>query len=263
MLQVVFAAVMGRLLDPTAYGLFAIANLALRFGAYVARMGVGSAIVQREDLRDEHIRAGFASAVGLGAAVAGVFALVAPLIAAGFREPAVTGVLRGLALTLVVQGLGSTSEALLRRDLRFRFIAIAETVSYVLGYFVIGLALAAAGAGAWALVGAALGQQAVLSVLCVAAVCHPIAPPLRWAPYRALLGFGGRVSAISFLEFLGSELDALAVGRVAGAAALGQYNRAWLLIRLPSYQATTGLTRVLFRGCPASSSRPRGCAPPT
>lgn len=247
-LQVVFAAVMGRLLDPTAYGLFAIANLALRFGAYVARMGVGQAIVQREDLRDEHVRAGFASAVGLSAAVAVVFALVAPMVAAGFREPAVTGILRGLALTLVLQGLGSTSEALLRRDLRFRFIAIAETASYVLGYFVIGLALAAAGAGAWALVGAALGQQAILSVLCVAAVRHPIAPPVRWAPYRALLGFGGRVSAISFLEFLGDELDTLTVGRIAGAAPLGQYNRAWLLTRLPSYHATTGLTRVLFPG---------------
>ncbi len=60
---VVTTAVLARLLDPATWGLVSMALVILRFGQYFARMGVGSALVQKPELTDEDIRAGFVSSV--------------------------------------------------------------------------------------------------------------------------------------------------------------------------------------------------------
>jgi O-antigen/teichoic acid export membrane protein len=207
LMQIGYTAVMGRVLEPRAFGLVALAGFALRFGSYFARMGVGSALIQRREVSRTDIRAGF---------------------------------------TLVAGGLTATAESLLRRQLRFRTLAVNSLISYVVGYFGVGFTAAWMGAGVYSLVAATLAQSVLLAVLHYAAVRHPVTPVLRWGPYRELYGFGARVSVISFLEFLGGDLDTFAVGRFAGTALLGQYNRAFLLVNLPLQQLTTALTKVLF-----------------
>ncbi len=52
-------AVLARALGPAAFGLIAMANIALRFGQYFSQMGVAQAIVQRKVLEVQHLRAGF------------------------------------------------------------------------------------------------------------------------------------------------------------------------------------------------------------
>lgn len=247
-LQVAFAAIMGRLLEPAAFGLVAASGIVLRFGQYFARMGVSEALVQKPKLTDEDMRAGFASGVGLGAAVLAVVLLAAPFAAGLLNEPDVVPVLRAMGLALVLVGAAGVSNALLRRELRFRDLAVRDLASYVVGYFGVGLTLALLGAGVWALVGAALSQALLALVLSYRAAPHPVRPTLHGPSYRALYGFGSRVSVIGFLEFLGSNLDTFAVGRYAGVAALGQYNRAYLLTSMPMYHAQTALSKVLFPG---------------
>lgn len=62
-LQVAVTAVLARLLLPQAFGLVAMGMLVLRFGQYFASMGMTQAVVQRRDLRDEHVAAGFWAAL--------------------------------------------------------------------------------------------------------------------------------------------------------------------------------------------------------
>lgn len=245
-LQVVFAAIMGRLLAPEAFGLIAISHLVLNFGTYFARMGVGQALIQKAHLSSEELRAGFTSSVGLGGLIAALTWAAAPLAVAVFDEPEVVGVLRAMGLSLLLSGLGLTSHSLLRRELRFRETAIISMLSYSVGYFGVGLGMAAAGAGVWSLVGAALAQAGLMSVLSYARARHALTPTFDRDHYRPLYGFGSRVSVISFLEFLGQNLDTFMVGRYAGTALLGQYNRAYVLVNLPLNQLMTSLSGVLF-----------------
>lgn len=246
LMQLVYTAVMGRLLEPADFGLIAMALVVLRFGTYFARMGVGQALIQKAELDDEDIRVGFTTSVLLGLAFGLAIVMAAPLAGVFFETDAVVPVVRVLALSFVLDSLARVSMSLLRRALRFRALALIEFVSYPVAFLGVGIGMAAMGFGVWSLVGAQLTQVALKAMLAFAAARHPLTPSLRWDRMRVLYGYGSRVSVISFLEFIGSSLDTLIIGRLAGQHRLGHYNRAYLLVNLPFEQIVTGLSRVLF-----------------
>lgn len=250
-LQIAMAAVLGRLLTPSAFGLLVLANLVLRFVEYFARAGVSQAVVQKLDLSETDVRAAF----WLSGAISCVFTLAAwlaaPLAAEIFNEPDLIPVLRAMSAALLISGLGAPAGGLLRRHMRFRAMAVTTIGAYIVGYAGVGVGLAIAGAGVWALVGATLTQTALTALTAYALTRHPLRPTRSRDSYRSIFRFGSRVSVVGFFEFLGNELDTLAVGRYAGVTDLGLYNRGYILVSLPIYQLKTGLSKVLF---PALSS---------
>ena len=245
-LQVGYTAVMARLLDPAAFGLVALAGVVLRFGGYFAEMGLGHALVQRPQLTTNDLRATFTGSVLLGVVVAALFWLLAPLSLLVLKNPAVVPLVRALALGFVVASLGLTATSVLRREMRFEVLAKIEVVAYVLAYGGVGLGSAWAGAGVWSLVAANLAQQLLTSVGTYVAVRHPLQLLFGWQHYSALLGYGSRVSLISFLEFVNGNLDTLLIGRLLGPVALGLYNRAFMLLYLPMYFLTNSVAKVAF-----------------
>lgn len=245
-LQIVMAAVLARLLTPAAFGLVALANLSLRFVTYFAKAGIAPAVIQKRDLDAVDIRAAFTSSVGLGLLFGSLVWAGSPLAAAIFRDAGLVPVLRWMSLAVPLAALGAVADALLYRQLRLRALAVRRISSYLVGYLVVGLPLAVAGAGVYALVAAVLAQIGVGAALAYAVVRHPVTPSFDRQAHRAIFGFGSRVSVISFFEFIGDELDTMAVGRFTGTSAVGVYNRAYLIVRLPLEHATTSLSSVLF-----------------
>lgn len=256
-LQFGMAAALARLLSPSAFGLIALANLFLRFVDYFAKAGVTQAVIQKPTLSSTDIRAAFTLSAGLAAGFSALVFQLSPLVARIVGEPDLAPVLRWLALGLLLQGVGATSIALLRRSLNFRALAVIEVGSYTIGYVGVGLAMAIAGAEVYALVGAMLTQVSIKTIGAYARVKHPLLLTLSRTSHRAILGFGARISVVGFFEFLRSNLDTLALGRWAGATQLGYYNRSKLLAELPSYQLMQGLSQVLFPSFSAIQSDPR------
>lgn len=255
-LQFGMTAVMARLLTPAAFGLVALAGLFLRFVNYFARAGISQALIQKLKLTKHDVRAAFTLSTGLATAFSILVLLLAPMAGEVAKDPAVVPVLRWLALGLILQGLGAPSLALLRRDLRFRHLALIEVGSYVIGYVGVGLSMALMGFGVYALVAAMLSQTAVSTLSSYLLIRHPVIPTRTAQSYRSILSFGARISVVGFFEFLQSNLDTLAVGRWAGATQLGLYNRAKLLAELPSYQLMSGLSQVLFPSFSAIQRQP-------
>jgi lipopolysaccharide exporter len=245
-LQFGMTAVMARLLTPAAFGLVALAGLFLRFVDYFARAGISQALIQKPKLAATDIRAAFTLSAGLGALFCAAAVAAAPLAGRIARDPALVPVIRWMALILLLNGLGATAIALLRRSLRFKEIAIIEVGSYIVGYIGVGLAMALTGAGVYALVAAMIVQMGVMTTTSYLLVQHPVLPTRAGGSYRAILGFGGRVSIISFFEFLQTNLDTLIVGRWAGSSQLGLYNRAKVIGELPTVHLTLGMSKVLF-----------------
>jgi lipopolysaccharide exporter len=245
-LQFGMTAVLARLLTPAAFGLIAFAGVFLRFVNYFAKAGITQALIQKQQLSREDIRAAFTLSTGLGLVFALVVLVAAPVAGTLGRNPDLVPVLRWLALGLALHGLGAPSAALLRRALRFKELASISVGSYVVGYVGVGLAMALTGAGVWALVGATLTQTAFTAVAAFALVRHPIMPTAARHSYQAILKFGARVSVVGFLEFLNLNMDTLAVGRWAGTSQLGLYNRANILADLPAHNMMSGLSQVLF-----------------
>ena len=182
----------------------------------------------------------------IGLLVASAAFILSPVLAAIVRETQAATVMRWLALGLFLGAITTVPEALLRRTLRFKAMTIVQMFGFAVGYLMVGIPLALRGWGVWSLVAASIVQSAALLVGYTMFARLPRRFIVSQPAARALLGFGGTVTATGFLEFLTSSLDTLAVGRWIGSAGLGQYSRGTYLVSLPVERATTATTRVLL-----------------
>jgi O-antigen/teichoic acid export membrane protein len=244
--QLGIAAVLARLLVPGEFGLVALGMVVIRFAKYFADTGIAGAIVQQQQMEPEDIGAAFLLTVLLGGAFFFLVYFTSPLIAQFYENPDLTAVLQLLATGFIISGFSTVSQGLLRRALRFKYLSLAETFSYVIGYGVVGIGLAINGQGVFSLVGAFLSQSTILLLLCYASERHTLMAPLHLSPYRRLLGFGSRYSLLNFLTFMTSSLDHFVIGKFYPSATLGLYDRSKHLVFLPTYNILISLTQVLF-----------------
>ena len=244
--QFAFMAVLARLLNPQAFGLMAMAIIALRFASFFAQLGFAQALTQKPELRPEDTSAALFMAVVLGISFYLGVLFTAPLFAVYFRAPELTAVLAGFGWSLLFGTLAGLPGALLRRQGGFRAASLVETIGYVAGFGGIGIIAASNGWGVWSLVVATLAQQVLTGALGFAVA----RPCLGWpVPRRAFIGlwrFGSRYSLIGFLEFLWANIESLTIGRSFGKLELGIFNRAITLTNLPVEQAVGAVNKVMF-----------------
>lgn len=247
-MQIGYQAVINRLLLPETFGIMAIATLAMRFTRLMSTMGVSQALVQKPEVDRRDIRVAFTGTVMLASGVYAVVWFVSPAIAAFFREPQLLWVLRATTAALLIKGCGVTAEGLMQRRFLFQAIAIREIISYAVGFLVVGIGLALAGAGVWSLVAAVLTGTVLSTATSYISAPHSVVPLLDWPRFRALSSYGGRLSIISLVQFASNNIDTAAVGRFTSTALLGQYSRAYYLTSMPTNHLTDGLAKVLFPG---------------
>lgn len=246
--QLTYAVIMSRVLPPRAFGVFAIASLVRAFAVQVSGLGIASALIQKRDLSQTDIRAGFTLSAVLGCVLFGILWALAPVVSVVFHTPAVVPVLRALGGVLVLSSLQTTSEALLRRDFRFRQTALAGITAFTVGYLALGIGSALAGAGVWSLVLAQYGAALTYLAITYSFARHPLRPTVHIASLHAIAGYGVRLTVVNILEFAGTNVDTYAVGRYSGVTPLGHYNRIFNLVVVPIQMLSAGLASVLFSG---------------
>jgi O-antigen/teichoic acid export membrane protein len=77
-----------------------------------------------------------------------------------------------MGLSFFISGFSLTALALIRRELKFKSLAIAEIVSFLIGYLIIGISSAFLGLGVWSLVFASLSQSILLSIFTFFIIRH-------------------------------------------------------------------------------------------
>jgi PST family polysaccharide transporter len=238
--------ILARLLTPGDFGLAAAALMVIGCSAVFAEFGIGPAVVQRPELRPAHLGTAFTLLLLLGGLLAGAIWFSASAVAGFFRLDELTPILRVLALVFPVQSLSVVSDSLLQRELRFRCLAVLETIAVVLGYGVVGVVMALHGFAAWSLVGAHLAQTGLKTVLLLVMRPHPVWPLLERRACAELLSFGGGFTASRLSNYLAGQGEHLVIGRCLGAVALGVYGRAYQLMAGPAVLFGNVLDRVLF-----------------
>lgn len=246
MFQLLFLAILARLLEPSDFGLVAMANIVIRFLSYFSQMGLGPAVIQKPDLSNKDIQ----YAVGL-ALIVGVIAFVfmwfsAPFAAYMFDNQALIGPVRALSLLFFVTPLYSITSALLRRDYHFKNIAIVETASYIIGYGLVTVLCAYLGFGSWSIIFGIIAQNTIGFALALSFSRHTLRPCFKGLMDQHIYKFGSKYTIIGFLEFFTANIDTMAIGRIFGEHQLGLYNRAMMVTSLPIQQPVNVLTKTLF-----------------
>jgi PST family polysaccharide transporter len=245
LLKVAVLVLLTRLLAPDDFGVVGAALIVVGFALTFAQLGLGPALVQRPVLEPVHVSTAFLTTTAFGLLCAAVLALLAPALAAFFRMPDLVPVVRALSLMFPIKGISAVAENLAQRELRFRWLANVEVVSYG-GYGLVGVALALAGLGVWALVLAQLSQVVLRAGVVLWAMPPAVRPRPTVPALKELMGYGAPYSAANLGVLLANQADNIVVGRWLGPAALGLYSRAYQLMAVPTALFGDVLDHVLF-----------------
>ena len=244
-IRFVFLAVMARLLDPHDFGLVAMVTVVTGVFELFSTAGLSAATVQRASISAEQVSTLFWINVLVGGVLGFLCITIAPFLAAFYEEPRLLWITATLASGFLISSAGVQHLALLQRDLRYVALAVIETIAQMAAV-AIGIGMAVAGLGYWALVGSILAVR-FTTTACVWATA-------RWTPYKpristeigSLLRFGGTITINNFIIYLGYNLEKVLLGRFWGADALGLYGRAFQLIDIPTSSLNSALGGVAF-----------------
>jgi O-antigen/teichoic acid export membrane protein len=223
---------LARLLGPHEFGTFAVALVALMAILSFNELGVSLAIVRWPGEPGEIApTVATLSVISSVLIYAGCF-LGAPAFAAAMGAPAATGVIRVLALNVIVDGIVATPAALMQRYFRQDRKMIADQVNNWLGAAV-AIGLAWNGHGAMSLAIGRMTGAVAAGILFVVLSPEPLRFGFDRTRARSLLRFGLPLAGASIIVFGVSNVDQLVVGHLLGATALGFYVLAFNLASWP------------------------------
>lgn len=210
------------LLGPEVFGLVAMALVYVMFIQIVQQQGMQAAVIQREHLTDAHRNGAFWLVMGTSVVLTSVSVLLAGWWAGVNRQPELGPLLVALSLLLPVRGLATVQEALVRRSMRFKPLAVRTLVATVIGGAA-GLTGALLGWGVWALVAQHL-TTAVVGLVLLWSVSG-WKPGLRTSrrALRELVGFSSGSFLSSIAVFVNNRADALLIGLFFGPVVVGVY----------------------------------------
>jgi O-antigen/teichoic acid export membrane protein len=239
--------ILARLLDPKDFGLVAMVTALTGVLNLFRDFGLSTASVQRTNITEEQISTLFWINLLVGAVLTCLALTSAPLIADFYHEPRLLWVTVALAGGFLFNATGVQHSALLQRKMRFTTLAAIETVALIASV-ALGICMAFAGFGYWALVGMTLATPVVYSASVWLAASWIPGMPRRGTGVGSMLRFGGTVTLNSVVVYAAYNLEKVLLGRFWGADALGIYGRAYQLINIPTESLNSGVGEVALSG---------------
>lgn len=259
-IRAIVLIILARHLPARDFGIVAAATVVATLTQVFSQIGVTKAIVQRFTLTQEHVRSGFAISIFTGVATAILLLLAAPLFATAFGIPEVEPVVRFFSLLLLLHGIAAVPMALLQRARRFRIISGIDLVAFALGFGCLGISLALAGFGVWALAIGQVSQVLIRTVSYFVATRPPIGLWPRWEPSKDLFRVGTGYSIGQIGNLVATQVDYFIVGRLLGAEILGLYSRAYQFLMLPAKLLGRTSQTVLFPSIASIQDQPERVA---
>ena len=229
LLGLAFGIILGRLLDPSDYGMTAMLAVFSVIANELQSSGFKTGLINLREPRHEDYNAVFWFNIAAGALIYAVLFLAAPLIARFYGNPALIPLSRYVFLGFVFSSFGMAQSAYLTKQMQIKQIAKCGMTA-TLTSSLVSVAMAAMGFGYWALATQYLMYIAVNTLLlwCFSA-WRPTLSPLtsHLSPLKRLFPFSFRIMLSAIFTQLNANIMNLLLGRFYGEANTGHYNQAY------------------------------------
>jgi PST family polysaccharide transporter len=244
-LRFAYMIALARLLDPKDFGLVAMVTAVTGMYQLFTTAGLSTATIQRADITEQQVSNLFWLNILVGVSLSFLCVVTAPIIAKFYNEPRLFWMTIAVSAAFLFNAAGVQHLALLQRQLRFVSIAGVEVVTQLISICV-GIGMALAGFGYWALVATAVVQPAVSTAGAWMLAGWIPSAPKRGAGVRSLVGLGATVTLNGVIVYIAYNLDKVLLGRFWGPVSLGLYGRAYFLIDIPTSNLNAAIGGVTF-----------------
>lgn len=224
--------VLARLLNPTEFGLFALAIMMLALLSMFNDFGFGKLLIARQDLDAAAKGTMLTIMIATSAVLALALAALSGPVAALFDEPRLQPLLVIIAGTLLLSGPGWFYDTLLQRELEFKSRLIAQCAQNVT-FAVAAIGLVLLDHAVTGMVVANVASYVVFLGCLLWVAPYRVRPAFRRDRIRELLvGSRGFVVQGGVL-FAQQNADNVTIAKVLGSGPLGAYFLAYRLAALP------------------------------
>lgn len=220
----IVSIVLARILQPEDYGTVALVTVFTTILQVFVDSGLGTALIQKKNADDLD----FSSVFFFNFAVClilylGMF-IAAPFIAEFYNDASLTPVVRVISLTIVISGVKGIQQAYVSRHMMFKRFFFSTIGGTIFSAF-LGIALAYAGLGVWALVAQQLSNTAIDTLILWLTVKWRPKLMFSWTRLKGLLKFGWKLLVSALLDTCYNNLRNLIIGKMYSSSDLAFYNQ--------------------------------------
>lgn len=240
----VSSIILARLLEPSHFGIVALANFFLGLLGRVRELGLNQALVHRQINLKEAYSVHFILHLLLAFLNLLLVLVAAPILASRYPgEPQMVQVLIVLAVFVIFQAASQTQQIAFEKELLFRYTTVINIFALIVSS-VVAVAMAYKNYGVWSLVA---GNTASTFLIFLGLwVFRPWKLRLQFNKEIAkwFLRFGFYLWIGAMVTFILFQYSDFVVGTLLGAATLGFYAKALKFAELPNSMVTSVISRV-------------------
>jgi lipopolysaccharide exporter len=234
-----------RLLQPTDFGLVALATGFTASVDALSAIGVQDALVRSPMLDRDMYDTGFALSILRGVLTAVLIAAIAWPVADFFHDKRLSVVMVALSAGTLISAFENIGIVDFRRDLAFRKEFDMQLWSRVIGAATT-IGVAAIWHSYWALIAGILVYRVVRAIQSYTMSSYR--PHLTLRAWRRIIGFSLWTWAQTMLYQARDRADGIVIGRLLGTAQVGAFSVGLELGSLPTTELVEPLGRALFSG---------------
>ena len=246
----VVSIVLARLLDPSLYGTVALVTVFTTIMQVFVDSGFGIALVQKKDADDLDFSTVFYFNIVMCVALYGIMFLIAPLIAAFYEITELTAIVRVSSLSLVISGVRSIQQSYVSKNMLFKRF-FYSTIGGTIASAIVGICMALAGFGVWAIVAQHLVNLAAGTVILWVTVRWRPKWMFSWNRLVHLFSYGWKLLVSALLDTVYKDIRQLIIGKLYTTDDLAFYNKGTQFPQLIVTNVNSSIDSVLL---PALSS---------
>ena len=220
----IVSIVLARLLEPSAYGTIALVTIFTTIMQVFFDSGMGNALIQKKDADDLDFSSVFWFNLTMCSILYLIMFIISPYIAAFYKMPELTSVVRVLSVVLFISGVKNVQQAYVSRNLLFKRFFFA-TLGGTIGAAVVGITMAYLGYGVWALVAQMLFNAAIDTIILWLTVNWRPKKLFSLTRLKQLFSFGWKLLVSHLIDTVYNDLRQLIIGKIYNPSDLAQYNQ--------------------------------------
>ena len=244
-IQFLIGLVLARLLEPSDFGIVGLLTLFITVSQNFIDGGFSNALIRKTDKTEVDYSTAFYFNTILGIVCYAFLYFISPLVADFFCIELLCPLLKVLGLSVFLNSFFLVPVAKLTSELDFKGQTIASLASVILSGS-IGIWIAYAGYGVWALVWQIILMDLVKGIILVVYI--------KWIPvlsfskssFKYLFSYGSKLAISNLLFTIYSQLTTILIGKFYSTADLGYYTRGRQFANLPVDIFTGVLGKVTF-----------------
>jgi len=243
-INLIYYAILGRILSPTEFGVVAVITVFTTFFYLFANMGIGPAIIQNKEMKYNDYRSIYALTLYLGLIISVLFSFVSYPISIFYDNPEYIKIGILLSISLFFNTINIVPNAILLKEHKFKLVAY-RTIFVGVVSAIPTIFFATKGLSYYSIVLHSILVSFITFFWNGVTSKVKIGFRISKSSIKKIQDFSKYQYGYALINYFSRNMDNLLIGKFIGDTSLGYYNRSYQIMQYPVGNITHAITPVL------------------